>query len=332
MPALRCILRLDDYSAWPSEVSLRLLEMIRECGAAHTVGIIPNAVEAAGAGPSPAARPFDRDSPMTAPLLALCDEGLVEPALHGWDHTGHVLHDGTQSELVGLTADEQARRIVTGKSLLEETLGRPVRTFIPPFNSYDDVTLAACRQAGLSALSASFKTDICEKGITLLPATCTLKTVERTLQEHGAAGGTGSEPTFLVVMYHAYELRESGDQRAYFDLRRLRALFSALRGVGEGTLLTATQAVERFGSQLTAERFRKGYRYWTYLERRHESLRMRCTTFDAPTPHLYYPSGTYQALEERLASRDRSWPAWMLSSTGARLVSRWLRRRLPGVA
>lgn len=62
--------------------------------------------------------------------------------LHGWKH---VL-------LSHFSADDQLRNICEAKDFLEKRYNTKIRYFIPPFNSYDEGTINACRQLGLQIL------------------------------------------------------------------------------------------------------------------------------------------------------------------------------------
>lgn len=61
----------------------------------------------------------------------------MEIAMHGWDHSGTGF-DGAQknyiTEFGNISYPDARSRIDMGKQVLERLSGRPIMSFIPPFN------------------------------------------------------------------------------------------------------------------------------------------------------------------------------------------------------
>lgn len=74
----------------------------------------------------------------------------IEIALHGLTH--QRLANG---EFDNLSIQEQRRRIVKGKNLLDSIFQTNVTTFVPPFNAYDVNTLKVMQQLGFNSISSA---------------------------------------------------------------------------------------------------------------------------------------------------------------------------------
>ena len=78
------------------------------------------------------------------------NEETVEIALHGLNHKKII-----EGEFGKLPYPEQLRRISKGKLVLDSILNCKIVTFIPPWNTYDDITLEALHQTGFQTISSA---------------------------------------------------------------------------------------------------------------------------------------------------------------------------------
>jgi len=151
---IRLALRFDD----PSPTSHRgveegVLRTLQRSGARATVAVIPFRDGAQGR--------LALDREQTAHLLAAQARGHVEIALHGHSHRCRGPAHPRPSEFVGVDAREQATLIAEGARHLRGLFGHEaISGFVPPWNSYDDATLAAVQS------DVQFVTlrDIAERG------------------------------------------------------------------------------------------------------------------------------------------------------------------------
>lgn len=96
------------------------------------------------------------DHPVCRHLAALADErgDRVGFAVHGRTHDSETdFHGG--SEFGGLSLDEQRRRVEAATEALGACIDATPTVFVPPFNTYDEQTVAVLRDAGFSMVSGS---------------------------------------------------------------------------------------------------------------------------------------------------------------------------------
>lgn len=202
------VFRCDDYAGagGPTEqVEHQLVELFSRCRLPLTFGLIPASLEM---------RPDKIQF-----LKPYVDSGAIQIALHGWDHqpqAGLLASQGIKSEFVGLPLAAQLDRITRGKRLLESWYGKPVKAFIPPWNSYDLNTLEACAQAGFEAFSAAINGPFPGRSgrPALLPGRLTLDTLDAWARDWESRSNSDKA---ALVTFHAYEFIESGYEKAYFS-------------------------------------------------------------------------------------------------------------------
>lgn len=134
--------------------------------------------------------------------------GVVEPAVHGYSHTNVLVSGGSKSEFVGRALEEQAELLQLGKDHLESVLGGNVAVFVPPWNSYDNLTLEAAYSVGFSVLSAA-NGQPCKDGLPLrhVPFGCTLHEYKEAVARARRLRRSGEVP-IVVVLMHASEFAE----------------------------------------------------------------------------------------------------------------------------
>ncbi|TYL38939.1 hypothetical protein CV102_10570 [Natronococcus pandeyae] len=88
---------------------------------------------------------------------------IFEYSLHGYYHTPSTdqfyvgdggFSSGEQSEFGGLPYDQQRSRIEEGRRILEECTGATTHSFVPPFAPYDDATVQALAEEGITIVSS----------------------------------------------------------------------------------------------------------------------------------------------------------------------------------
>lgn len=118
-------------------------EVFVEAGVPLTHGVIP-AIDG----------PLERDSNFCRHLRRQASDhpGYFEFALHGYAHEEATSFYGG-SEFGGLPPKAQRDRITAGSQILADCLDVRPTAFIPPFNTYDALTVDAVREAGIACVS-----------------------------------------------------------------------------------------------------------------------------------------------------------------------------------
>jgi|SRR6478735_3354450 len=224
--------RFDDLAArsWfarhAGDLQLAVLDQFAAANVPLTVAAIPVATDS-------------REHHLTSDQV-VCDafasavgSGQVDPAVHGFDHRDFAARElRRRSEFVGRDFSAQRRALRTGKQIVEQVVGQPVGTFVPPWNTYDQTTVAAVEDAGFHVLSASTRPVLRpRKGRSLqwLPVTVELRELVDILARHPNGLPSG---TILGVVFHVYDFLESGDPRAWTPVKDLTALLKRCQDAG----------------------------------------------------------------------------------------------------
>lgn len=219
-------LRYDDLTAksdWPAEK--RMFELAAAQRLPVSVAIIPalfeppgaasasDATAAAEAAEAPsdderaeAGRIYDEK---VLRLRELAGAGQVEIAQHGWTHYYRTDRPWPRTELAGLSYRDQRSRIQRGKKRLERTLGLAVKTFMPPWNSYDTTTLRVLGDLDFDLVAAGRRGAADPRPgrkMGYLPATCEHDHARAAVAEVRQTG----RPALIVVQLHPYNLGPGG--------------------------------------------------------------------------------------------------------------------------
>jgi len=259
------VFRYDDYSAVSQrDVDERVIALFRKHGCTFTVGTIPFIVpdlapveDEEQAPGQPGERPLTAEK--AEPLLSAAREGILEVALHGCTHRDRLAEEGgPNSEFAGLSPQAQFAEIGRGKQHLDELLGKPVRTFIPPFNSYDQSTIAALDQLGFAVLSADMTGPVAPtRDLCFVPQTCWLPDLKTAISELQCQ----AEDALVVTIFHPQDLHEADEMAnphglgEFTSLRELDDLLQWLKqqpGVVITTLAGAVAAEQRAGNERLA--------------------------------------------------------------------------------
>ena len=201
---IQVFFRYDDFSATSNTMlDSMVFSIFEKAGVQLAVGIIPFAGEAMLPVP-------DEKSEL---LRGFVDAGVVLPALHGYDH---VFFEQGRGEFAGRSYEDQYRRIKAGKIFLEESLGVPVRVFIPPWNEYDENTLRVLYEQGFDLLSAGVMDvpAVPDFPMRYLPAVSLLHGLKKNIS---LARRSNDPSPAIVVLIHSYDIdveKEDGSSPA----------------------------------------------------------------------------------------------------------------------
>lgn len=245
-------LRYDDFTAIsPEGLEKSILAACARNGIPCTFGVVP----AIGAGntrdPEPAGNIPLGDS-RKAMISEAVDRGILEIALHGYAHQS--AHRGWKSEFKDVSPAMQSGLIAKGKAELEAFAG-PIRTFIPPWNSYDGHTLQALSDNGFTVLSAD-PTGPSDPSLNIrhVPATCLIPDVKKAVEAARRAGGG-----IVIPYFHPYEFMDADTARGFFTLAEFEATLAWLAVQPDVQTLTLSAIAElpdaRTGAYLAYSRF-----------------------------------------------------------------------------
>ncbi|MFI5378548.1 MAG: DUF2334 domain-containing protein [Tepidisphaerales bacterium] len=283
--AITLVFRYDDFSTTsPVELDQRVMEAFRGRGMAVTFAVIP-AIAARDKVQKGTVLPL---TPDRAEILKRALEGgRFEVALHGYSHQS--IPGRPPTEFVGVPGPQQERLLRDGREILQSRLGITIRTFVPPWNSYDEQTVAALERLGFGTISAGRRYEpVGQTTLRVVPGTCELVDLERTI---AWARQFGDARTIVVVVLHPYDFKEHDAERGRTTLGGLSRMLDWVKdqpGVETRTLGEAGQA----DATLTAARCRR----WQAALNDEAG---RCLPSFLRRPSLYVSEEGFDRLESR---------------------------------
>lgn len=193
----RVLFRIDDFGIDNEEFYPKLFEIFKKHDSKLLVGVVPFK-EINGRIDSLTNRQIEI-------LKAGIEMGVVEVAQHGYSHQNNS-YGKNDSEFRGLPWNEQYWRLKTGKEYLQKTFGVDVKTFVPPWNQYDDITISVLERLGFNVISGSLSSlpignEKCK--LVMLPSTSNLPG-EFPSNKNPLLNGS-----FQVILFHGYDFEEN---------------------------------------------------------------------------------------------------------------------------
>ncbi len=131
--------------------------------------------------------------------------GAMDAAQHGYSHQT-LRTKGWQTEFKTLDYSTQEDKIKKGKAFLEKALDTPITTFVPPYNSYDAITIEVLEKLNFQCLSADmFGETVPATSLKILPGTCTPGNLRNTIDY--ARKIVDYDPIICVV-FHQYAFND----------------------------------------------------------------------------------------------------------------------------
>jgi hypothetical protein len=198
------LLRIDDYGIDNTAIYESLFRTSGTLGIPLNVGVVPFKCDSSGF-------PGNRHG-LTENQVALLKRGIdscrVNIALHGYCHRANYLKRNGTSEFYGSPPEVQHASIREGKEYLDSIFDTRVITFIPPWNSYDDITLSVLSGLGFRLISpANYGlTGSGSPSMKYLPYTTDLAHVRAVIEK--LAGEAEGNPATIVVLFHTYDFLE----------------------------------------------------------------------------------------------------------------------------
>lgn len=251
VPTIHVFLRFDDYCATsPIAIEQGLVAALRRTGLSATFAVVPALTEGSYHEPgdrgtvamSEAKRAFLREA---------VTDGVVDAALHGWNHRTRVAAP-PHSEFEGLDPSVQHDLIGRGAAVLREWTGRAPSVFVPPWNRYDQATLAALEVHGFRCLSAHRFGAVGGRGLRFAPITIEIPNLRRAVAH---ARTEGDADPIVGVLMHPYDFHESGDPRATMSLASFERDLEWLAAQADVRVVTIARLTDA-NTSLDAARYR----------------------------------------------------------------------------
>jgi peptidoglycan/xylan/chitin deacetylase (PgdA/CDA1 family) len=182
-------------------------------------------------------------------LRKAVEEGVVDVAQHG------LTHQGPESSFAGIDPARQESRIAQGKALLEKIIGREVRLFVPPHNTYDNNTLKVLERLGFAYFSAD-RLGPAPSGTRLRMLACTsaLNDLRRGVQ-YARTYGRG-RTSVIVALLHPDDFAEYNKVRGFLHMGDLGSSLDWVNAQKDIRAVSLNQAFEALNG-LTPERLLK---------------------------------------------------------------------------
>ena len=189
--------------------------------------------------------------------------------------------------------------------------------FIPPWNTYDRVTLGALEELGFDTLSGQVWGGLTASGtLSYVPFTCYPAGLEATLQ---AARASSDPAPVVVVLFHSYDLIEANPYRGVVSLDGLSELLRWLRGQADVRVLSVGQAAASISLDAARLELNRRGVAWSDLSPPGWQVQVADRTFLASTPVVMH----------RARSRALGYYAALLASSVA-MTAFLARGLLPG--
>lgn len=200
------VFRNDDPSAISDLNHEReIYEIFERYGARQTLAVIPDAAITYPMDPhGKGERPLYDNPQMIELLREHAERTGSEIALHGLTHRVNrfsIPERKEYSEFKYLPQQEQVEMIRKGVAILEKCFGARPTTFVPPWNRWDENTVEACIQNGITAISAGPHVST-RPGL----ASVGFNTDFHQFHKHLEQAKTGSGPVFLHLLFHSNTL------------------------------------------------------------------------------------------------------------------------------
>lgn len=223
--------RYDDYSSLSNAAADQgVIEAFRRRRVACTFAVVPAITSIYPWVEGRDQQELILDGAKAAALKSAVESGAVDLALHGWRHLAneHTRHPDP-SEFKGLGYEAQVEILSRGRDFLEQISGVRPKLFVPPWNSYDQVTERALEATGFIGLSASRNSPVpAPRGaLKFAPITTEVMGLRRAVELASSGKHIGAS---VGVMMHPYDFKEAGDSaRAVISIPEFEELLEWLQ-------------------------------------------------------------------------------------------------------
>lgn len=194
--AVKVVFRLDDPTIQFDSVHSRVLKLFIEKEVPLSIALIPC---------TKAENLYELNDSIYWELLNAFN---IEIALHGLTHEDI----NGRGEFGGISSEETNRRFQKGKRIVEQSFGKTINTFIPPFNATNASFPENMMKNSLLILSADmFQHVPCEGNIQYYPETLGHLMKQKSIWNAAKESliTCKEKHAICVIMFHAYDLPDS---------------------------------------------------------------------------------------------------------------------------
>lgn len=187
------------------------------------------------------------DPPRVALLRDMMAKGCCEPAVHGLTHHTWKQLPRYGTEFAGLPLDRQTEILRTAKSEVEGLTGRSVGVFVPPWNSYDEATVEAAGEVGLTLVSTGLMTFVPgAPPVDVVPATVELIHLRQIMD----AGHQYPPGSVLVILLHGTDFVGVDREIGYLQPEEFGPLIERAERHFHAHVVPVTSVPRLIGSEL----------------------------------------------------------------------------------
>lgn len=197
------VFRIDDMGLDDFNVYYQILPLFEKYNAKLTIGVVPIAMQQSINKGEITSEDIDF-------IKKYIDNGVVEIAQHGFAHYANYQTNRITSEFYEVNYQKQYKEIKEGKEYLTFLFDENIKTFIPPWNAYDNNTLTALVNNGFNTISAARygAIDYGNEHLNYLPYTITLKNYYNNISRIKKIMLSNKDTlNIIAVMIHSYDFK-----------------------------------------------------------------------------------------------------------------------------
>lgn len=221
---VRILFRYDDYGIENDKVSLGVFRLFREYEMPLLVGVIP-AIK--GVNNFRLNNSVTNDKSKKSILNEMLQDSNFVIGMHGYDHRNNS-KSALSSEFTGLSYNEQKEKIERSQKMIMQKFGKKSEIFIPPWNTYDAITVKALIESGFKLISAArynFPELASDNSMLFLPYTITFNDF---IKKYTRIVDNSVTDPLLVVMMHQYDFIEQNPERGTISVDSLEGILYKL--------------------------------------------------------------------------------------------------------
>jgi peptidoglycan/xylan/chitin deacetylase (PgdA/CDA1 family) len=220
---MKILFRYDDLSETSDlEFDMEIIEAMVNEGFKPMIGIIPSIAD------------INWEIGNHIPLRKLSVERIkivrqftskhIDLALHGYTHQAITGFSGMSEFGDGVSYKLQLDRLIDGKKFLEDSFGKELSWFIPPWNAYGVNTINALKEIGFKGISADASYGLTDDRLIFAPQTCQLQDLNQAIY-----CSKKDVDSYIIVMLHQYDFNKVNMDNNKMNINTFSTLLKKLK-------------------------------------------------------------------------------------------------------